>query len=367
MIILTLTSSGKIETDFSLLTNKINYRPQLPNSVLTSASPVFSLKENITSTSTSTPSTTSRPVTTVQTTMRPKPDKFYPSLSAWYTTVAPTSILTSVLPTAWTSPLPVTSPMHVRTSSIPVVTSEHAISSSSKKPWSPWPALKPVPTRAELPSTSFTLPLLTRTVLTTPMPLSTSSEPAKIEIVLEKPKNKKRTYFSFATTTRRVARIFIQPKKVVTTVVPFSVAGSPSIQISSTLAPVNNTNNFTNASSPASPVAAPSFVPPVPTRSVDISYRSRLITGTVSSFTTVVPNSTSSLNLSSSSFTPTNTGPEGRVEETEASLHLGDASIGGLVTAVVMGTLAILGALAGLGFWAWKVHLRMAAGATVSG
>jgi hypothetical protein len=177
------------------------------------------------------------------------------------------------------------------------------------------------------------------------------------EPVLERPsRNKKRT--KFPSTTPRVVRMYVAPKGVTTSV------ASTTQTTTTMLAPVN-TNLTNNATTPLLVSALPTNLP-VSTRSVDLTYRSRLVTGTVPS-SPVVPNSTSSLDLSSTPFPlTTNPGPEGKVEETEASLHLGDASVGSVVVAAVLGTLAILGALVGLGFWAWNVRGRMAAGATVS-
>jgi hypothetical protein len=82
--------------------------------------------------------------------------------------------------------------------------------------------------------------------------------------------------------------------------------------------------------------------------------------------TTPIPNSTSSWLSSTPFILLTNPGSEGQVEEMEAAVHLGNTSVGGLVTAVVLGVLAILGALVGLGFWGWHLRSRVAAGATVS-
>ena len=263
--------------------------------------------------------------------------------------------------------------MPVSTSPVPTTTSEHAAFAVSLKPWSPWPALKPVSSSTELPltqpSTGTPVSTLQLSAISSPEatvgPLDshfvTVTSKVKHEPVLERPStNKRRT--KFPSTTHRVARIYVQPKRVVTTTI---VTNASITHTTSIPAPMNNTNSSTNISDSALLVTVPFSDLPVPTRSVDLTYRSRLVTGTVP-FTTSIPNSTSSLDLSSSSFMPTNTGPEGRVEEKEASLHLGDASIGGVVTAAVLGTLVILGALVGLGFWAWRIRVRISAGATVS-
>ena len=116
-------------------------------------------------------------------------------------------------------------------------------------------------------------------------------------------------------------------------------------------------NPFVTApSAPNQPASVPS---------VDLTYRSRLTTGMLFT-TTPIPNSTSSLLSSTPFILLTNPGSEGQVEEMEAAVHLGNTSVGGLVTAVVLGVLAILGVLTGLGFWFWHLRSRVAAGATVS-
>lgn len=225
------------------------------------------------------------------------------------------------------------------------------------KPWSVWPALLPVTT----PVTPVTTKSVTTKIEIEPAVIgSVVTSTTTVPPVLERPSsNKRRTWFP--STTFRISKLVVQKKKVkTTTVAPVTLS-----TVSSTLAPVTDTK-LANVTFSNPFVAAPSAPnQPASVPSVDLTYRSRLTTGMLFT-TTPIPNSTSSFLSSTPFILLTNPGSEGQVEEMEAAVHLGNTSVGGLVTAVVLGVLAILGALVGLGFWFWHLRSRVAAGATVS-
>lgn len=373
-----------METDFSVLTNKISYKP-LQNSILTSASPIFP------------PFKVPTPEPTTAKTLDPE---------AWPVTMVAPSSVPSALPVAEleherepdpsNSPVPTSSSMWT---SSPITTTSSSASTAffreltlpaslstqtlkSLKPWSPWPGLKPI-TKAFVQDTTS---MATRTTVTTSrlqtipsFPNSptiqvvepvvsiadTTEKPAvQVEIVLERPSVNKRRMI-FPSTTVKVAKIFIQRKstqKVLRTTA-FTLAPTINTKISTNAIAVNLSGLVSAVPTipgPSSPGSTKPFV--------NITYRTRLVTGTESvPRSTQVPNSTSSSTFSSSPFLPTNSsGSSGRVEEVEASVHFEDASVGGVVTAAVLGTLVVLGVLTGLGIWAWNIRLRVAAGATVS-